>query len=338
MGTIVYDWTKDGITTSKEVTLVEVRKKAAEIGVDGIYELTFNDNPVAAMGMSFVEFGLQAKAYICEDSSLLAKSSARTQDISVAVSGTDNTANSGNNVHAMAKTTQIMAPVPGESRTALVIGNSRYPQSPLRTPPNDARAMSAALKRLGFDVDLVENGNRRNMLEAIETFGRNLENRRGVGLVFYAGHGMQVKGHNYLIPIDASVSSDLAVVTETVDVDWVLGTMSESGTRVNVVILDACRDNPYERRFRGSGSGLAAMNADDARGTLIAYSTSPGKTAQDGSGSPSPYAQALIDTIETTGVTIEQVFKQVRIRVPNSTSGAQTPWETSNLTGEFVFR
>lgn len=225
-----------------------------------------------------------------------------------------------------------------EARTALVIGNSAYINSPLRTPQNDSHAIGALLRNLNFDVTLVENGNRRDMIAAIEDFGRKLRSKGGVGLVFYAGHGMQIKGRNYLIPVDAKIGSEVTAVSETVDLDLLLVTMAESGTRINVVILDACRDNPFERRFRGAGGGLAPMNASDAKGTLIAYSTDPGKTASDGDSSHSPYTQALIEALPLPNLTIEQVFKHVRRKVQDLTAGAQTPWETSSLTGEFSFK
>ncbi|MGH8548272.1 MAG: Sbal_3080 family lipoprotein [Methylococcales bacterium] len=225
----------------------------------------------------------------------------------------------------------------GEARTALVIGNARYVSSPLRTPQNDARALDAALRSLGFDVTLIENGTRRGLVAAIEAFGATLRRKGGVGLVFYAGHGVQIKAKNYLIPVDARVQSELTAVTETVDIELVLGTMAESGTRINILILDACRDNPFERRWRGRGSGLAPITASDAKGTLIAYSTDPGKTAADGEGKHSPYAKALIEVLRVPDLSIEQVFKRVRQQVQEVTTGAQTPWETSNLTGDFYF-
>ena len=113
--------------------------------------------------------------------------------------------------------------------------------------------------------------------------------------------------------------------------------MAESGTRINVLILDACRDNPFERRWRGGGRGLALITASDAKGTLIAYSTDPGKTAADGDGEHSPYAKALLEVLRVPNLSIEQVFKRVRQQVQAVTAGTQTPWETSNLTGDFFF-
>lgn len=226
--------------------------------------------------------------------------------------------------------------VSSEVRTALLIGNANYQNSPLITPRNDIRAIQAALKNLGFDVFLVQDAKRKDIITAIETFSNKLQARGGVGLMYYAGHGMQIKGKNFIVPIDANIQSEISGSSEAVDVDLLVDSMSTSNTRVNVIILDACRNNPFERRFRGSGRGLAPMNASDARGMLIAYSTAPGKTASDGEGQHSPYAQALSNVLTYPNLTIEQVFKRVREQVEAATNGAQTPWETSSLTGELV--
>jgi hypothetical protein len=234
--------------------------------------------------------------------------------------------------------TMPVASVPAESRTALVIGNLSYKDAPLRTPGDDARAIASTLQRLGFNVDTVVDAKRREMLNAIEKFGTALRTHHGVGLLFYAGHGIQIKGHNYLIPIDTDVSSEMSVVADTVDLDLLLGTMAESGTRINLVVLDACRNNPYERRIRGMGRGLAPISATETRGTFIAYSTEPGKTAADGDGNHSPYAQALLDVVEMPTLSVEAVFKQVRVKVMQLTNEAQIPWESSSLTGDFRFK
>ncbi len=235
-----------------------------------------------------------------------------------------------------ASTAQL--PPPGsEARTALVIGNTRYLERPLRTPENDARELHAVLRNLGFDATLIENGGRRELIAAIEMFGGKLRRVGGVGLVFYAGHGVQIKGKNYLIPVDAQVQSEVGAVADTIDVDLLLGTMAEAGTRINVIILDACRDNPFERRWRSGGGRGLAITSSDARGTLIAYSTDPGKVAADGHGEHSPYAKALLEVLRVPNLSIEQVFKRVRQQVQEVTAGAQTPWETSNLTGDFFF-
>ena len=156
---------------------------------------------------------------------------------------------------------------PTERRTALVIGNSAYADSPLANPVNDARAIAASLKQLGFDVVEVENGSLKDMERAVVAFGGKLR-AGGVGLFFYAGHGLQVKGQNYLVPVDARIDDEGSVRIETVPVDLVTEQMGDAGNRLNMIVLDACRNNPFERRLRGGGRGLAAMDA--ATGTLIA--------------------------------------------------------------------
>lgn len=221
-----------------------------------------------------------------------------------------------------------------EQRVALVIGNATYDQSPLRNPVNDARAIAATLPRLGFKVIQRENTTKLQMERAIADFGESL--REGdVGLFFYAGHGMQVDGRNYLVPVDARIATQQRVRLETVDVDVVMEQMAAAGTRISLVILDACRDNPFERRFRSGAGGLAQMSAPT--GTLIAYATAPGRTAADGSGDNGLYTAELLKTIEAPGLAVEEVFKRVRVEVARASNGAQTPWEASSLTGSFYF-
>jgi len=171
------------------------------------------------------------------------------------------------------------------------------------------------------------------MEDAILEFGEKLK-AGGVGMFFYAGHGVQVRGHNYLVPIDASLPSEASVRVQAVDVELVLEQMTEARNRANVVILDACRNNPFLQARRGGGKGLAAIDA--ARGTLIAYSTAPGTVAVDGDGDNSPYTASLVRTIEQPGLPVEDIFKRVRAAVLEKTQGGQTPWESSSLTGDLV--
>jgi uncharacterized caspase-like protein len=168
-----------------------------------------------------------------------------------------------------------------EPKIALLIGNSAYREAPLRNPVNDVRAMARTLRELGFTVLAHENTSKRAMETAIIEFGRRLADG-GVGFFYYAGHGLQVRGRNYLVPVDADIESEAATRIAAVDVDLLLEQMAEARNRVNVVILDACRNNPFERRLRGAAKGLAAVDA--ARGTLIAYATAPGSVAADGEG------------------------------------------------------
>ncbi len=226
-------------------------------------------------------------------------------------------------------------PALAEKRVALVIGNAAYKDAPLKNPVNDARAMAAKLKELGFQVVQRENTTKLEMERAVADFG-DLLNPDTVGLIFYAGHGLQVDGRNYLVPVDARVAAQTRVRLETVDVDILLEQMGAAGSRVNIVILDACRNNPFERRFRSYEGGLAQINAPT--GTLIAYATAPGKTAADGSGANGLYTAELVRALDAPGLPVEEVFKRVRVEVARASSGTQTPWEASSLTGSFSFR
>lgn len=221
-----------------------------------------------------------------------------------------------------------------DRRIALVVGNGRYGEAPLRNPVNDARAMAATLRERGFEVLLRENATKQQMESAVADFGEKLT-EGSTGLFFYAGHGMQVNGRNYLVPVDAKITAEARVRLEALDVDAVLDQMQAARSKVNVVILDACRNNPFERRFRSAGGGLAQINAPE--GTLIAYATAPGKVAADGEGSNGLYTQELLRALRTPGLKVEDVFKQVRINVSRASQGAQTPWEASSLIGDFYF-
>ena len=221
-----------------------------------------------------------------------------------------------------------------ERRIALVIGNAKYKDAALLNPVNDANDMEAALKSAGFQVIKALDASQKQMNRAIAQFGELLT-PDAVALFYYAGHGLQVRGKNYLIPVDAEIKSESMVRVESVDVDGVLDQLS--GSELNVVILDACRNNPFERRTNRSlgAGGLAQMEAP--KGSLIAYSTAPGRTAADGDGRNGIYTQALLRYIRTPGLTIEQVFKNVRKDVSRATRDAQMPWESSSMTGEFYF-
>ena len=222
-----------------------------------------------------------------------------------------------------------------QKRLAMVIGNSDYEKSKLKNPVNDARSMARLLRRLDFDVDLIENGRRRDMVKEMNAFGRKLS-QVDVGLFYYAGHGIQVKGRNYLIPTDAVLETEGDVEFEAIDLGRVLSKMEDSHCPLNIVILDACRDNPFARSFRSTSKGLALVDAP--RGTLLAFSTAPGSVAADGKGNNGIYTKYLLANIERPDLSIEEVFKQVRIGVVNDTDGKQTPWESSSLMGSFHFQ
>ena len=222
----------------------------------------------------------------------------------------------------------------GEPRTALVIGNATYQSAPLRNPVNDARAMAKTLTGMGFDVLIHENANEKTLKQAIGEFGDRLR-KGGVGLFYYSGHGMQVKGNNYLVPVDADIRSEAQVGLGAVNVNDVLGQMEEARNRINIVILDACRDNPFARRFRTAARGLASIDAP--KGTLIAYATAPGSVADDGSGANGLYTEELLKAMSVPDRKIEDVFKQVRVGVSQRSGSKQIPWESTSLSDDFYF-
>ncbi|CAH0178721.1 hypothetical protein SRABI118_01179 [Massilia sp. Bi118] len=228
-----------------------------------------------------------------------------------------------------------LAPVRPEQRLALVIGNSGYKTGPLTNPVNDARAMAVRLQQLGFSVIKKENASREEMMAAVRDFGVQLANG-GVGLFYYAGHGVQSKGANYLVPVDADIRNEDELSTRAYNANEVLEKMDTAKNRINVVILDACRDNPFARSFRSGSRGLAGMDQAPS-GTLVAYATSPGSTASDGLGANGLYTEQLLQAMNEPGVKLEEVFKRVRVGVKERSEGKQLPWEMSSVTGDFYF-
>jgi len=223
-----------------------------------------------------------------------------------------------------------------DGRYALVIGNANYKNSPLDNPVNDAQDMATSLRRLGFDVIEKENLSRKEMANSIREFGELIA-KGGVGLFYYAGHGMQVNGKNYLIPVNANIQHEDEVAYESVDVDRLLAKMYSAGNRLNIVILDACRNNPFARSFRSGSRGLARMNAPV--GTLIAYATSPNSVASDGKRGERNglYTKHLLANMEIPDLEIGQMFRRVRRAVRIATNKAQIPWESSSMEGDFYF-
>lgn len=224
-----------------------------------------------------------------------------------------------------------------EKRIALVIGNGNYDLSmPLANPENDARSMAEVLQKVGFIVFKYENLKQSEMKKTISEFGAKLKGN-DVGLFYYAGHGIQAKGFNYLIPVDAQLKSEEEVDFYCVRADMILASMETSGTKVNIIILDACRNNPFERSWTRSatGRGLAFMSAPS--GTLIAYATAPGSVASDGNGKNGLYTSAILESIQIPNITIEELFKNVRNIVAQKSQKQQMPWESTSLTGNFYF-
>jgi hypothetical protein len=221
-----------------------------------------------------------------------------------------------------------------EKRVALVIGNGHYETAPLRNPVNDANLVAATLRELGFDVIARTDVKLRDMQMAVREFSRKIQNG-SVGLFYYAGHGMQSGGRNFLIPIGAQIEAEGDLVLEGLDLNSVLEQMGMAQNRLNIVILDACRNNPFVHSARGGAQGLAQVNAP--AGTFIAYATAPGQTASDGKGQNGLYTQELMENLRTPGLPIEEVFKRVRVQVKQKSGGVQVPWDASSLEGAFSF-
>lgn len=219
-------------------------------------------------------------------------------------------------------------------RTALVIGNSRYKDAPLKNPANDAGAIAEHLKKLGFSVISQLDGGKAIMENAIRSYGEQLAKSKGVGLFYFAGHGLQVSWRNFLVPVDANLDRADDIPRQTVDLAALLGGIGKAGNPMNIVILDACRDNPFGGDLR-SGKGLSQMDAPI--GTLLAYATAPGNVASDGSGANGLYTENLLREIRMPEAKIEDVFKRVRLAVRRASQGQQIPWESTSLEDDFYF-
>jgi serine protease Do len=226
------------------------------------------------------------------------------------------------------------APFGAGQRTALVIGNGAYPSAPLANPVNDARAVSARLKALGFQVIERENLTVRQIGPVLREFRSRLA-PGGVALFFYAGHGLQVQGVNYLTAVDADIASEEDVSLQSLEIGKLLQVMDESKTRLNLVFLDACRNNPYARGFRSAADGLAKVSAPS--GTLISFATRPGSVAADGSGRNGLYTEKLLSAMEITDQPIELVLKRVVSGVKAASKGQQEPWIEGSIEGDFCF-
>lgn len=237
-----------------------------------------------------------------------------------------------------AQRTIARAPTPGavhKNRVALIIGNGAYLSGPLKNPVNDARAVDKRLKKLGFKTILGTDLDYRGMRRMIADFGRRV-GRNGVGLFYFAGHGMQVGGRNYLIPIDARIEHQDHVSAEGIDLHQVMARLSAAGGFLNIIILDACRDNPFARSFRSGGSrGLAQVVAPP--GTVIAYATAPGQTAADGKGRHGTFTEALLNHLDRPGLGLERLLKDVGRDVARKTNNRQRPWVASDFYDEFKF-
>ncbi len=231
----------------------------------------------------------------------------------------------------------ILAAIPTGKRVALVVGNKNYKVRPLQNTLNDADDISRSLRTSGFEVIDLRDATLPQMRTAVRQFGDKLLTY-DVGLVYYSGHGVEVKGRNYFIPVNADIQREDEIADQGLDVSLILEKMSTAGKGVNILIVDACRDDPFGRSFRSTSRGLAQMDAP--RGTIIAYSTSPGKVASDGDTRErnSPYTKHLLRAMQSPNKPIEQVFKEVRRAVQDETKNQQTPWENTSLSGDFFFK
>ena len=217
------------------------------------------------------------------------------------------------------------SPVQGE-RLALMVSNSAYPKAPLVNPANDAKAMSALLTKTGFSVTEVRDTTHVQLSDAVAKFG----------LFYYAGHGLQLEWKNYLVPVSADVRSAAGVKAKAVDVSVLLSYTEEAKVRTFIVILDACRDDPFAGLYKPSAAGLSQF--DVPAGSLLAFSTSPGKVALDSLGSNGLYTENLVREFGVQGVRLKDAFKRVRLSVRMASNGAQIPWESTSLEEDvFVF-
>jgi hypothetical protein len=222
-------------------------------------------------------------------------------------------------------------------KKALVIGCSKYEHAnPLVNPLNDANGMESVLKKLGFEVFKSIDPTQKDLKIKIDEFGEQLKGT-DVGLFYFAGHGVQVKGLNYLIPSDANLTSEKIVEYDCVEAGRVLVHMEDARTAINIMILDACRNNPFERSWaRGVNlRGLATMRAP--KGSLVAYSTEPGNTASDGEGNNGLYTEAVLNNIEARATPVLTMFQKVRLEVMQKSKEEQMPWESTSLTADFYF-
>ena len=221
---------------------------------------------------------------------------------------------------------------------ALVIGNARYPTLSLTNPENDARVMASALRRLGFDVTEKVNLGVKEFRKVLRDYARKVEAEDGASVFYYAGHGVQIDGRNYLLPVDINLRDEYEIRDEGVDINELyIGRLERARSQVRIVILDACRDNPFTTQSRSS-RGVGGLAEMAARGALIAYATAPGATAEDGPpGTNSVFTRHLAKEMLTEGVEVEQMFKNVRVKVMRDTQERQIPWVNTSMTRNFSF-
>lgn len=221
-------------------------------------------------------------------------------------------------------------------KVALVVGNSKYKDAPeLKNPANDAKSIGETLKAAGFEVNTLLDTGREQLIDAIRNYVRGMEQKKAVGLFYFAGHGVQLAWRNYMLPIDAVIDKIDDVGKQSVDIARLMEGLTKAGNPMNVIILDACRENPFGKDFRVEHKGLSQMDAPTH--TILAYATSPGNVASDGDGANGLYTENLLREMKVPEAKIEDVFKRVRLGVRKKTNGAQIPWESTSLEDDFWF-
>jgi uncharacterized caspase-like protein len=232
----------------------------------------------------------------------------------------------------------VLASSQKERRLALVIGNSNYQTvKALPNPANDAKAVAQLLNTAGFEVVMAFDLDRDTLKQVVSEFSARITESgpNSAALVYYAGHGLQVDGENFLVPVDAKIENETDVVDQAVRLADIMQALEAAPSRIRIVMLDACRNNPFSAIGESGGKGLAIVDAP--AGSIVAYATAPGTEAFDGSGQHSPYTAAFLKSVKQPGLPIEQLFKRVRLLVSESTDARQMPWESSSLTSDFVF-
>ena len=228
-----------------------------------------------------------------------------------------------------------------ESRLALVIGQSAYKSVPaLPNPINDAKAVSQMLTESGFEVSTASDLSQSQIRDALSEFAGKVASKGGdsIALVFYAGHGVQIDGENFLVPVDIDPKRESDIPIQAVRLNDVLNTLTSAPSKMRILMLDACRNNPFPDISKSAGGGLAIIDAKiGAPNTFLSFSTSPGAVAEDGAGSNSPYTTALLAAAKEANIPIEETFKRTRVAVNKATDGRQTPWDSSSLTEDFRF-
>ena len=220
-------------------------------------------------------------------------------------------------------------------RIALIIGNSKYPDSPLTNPFNDANAMGKELKVLGFDTQVLLDSNLKDLGAAIQAYSARISKSKAVGLFYYAGHGVQLAWRNYLVPVDANIDRVDDIPKRTFELNNMLQALNKAQNPMNIIILDACRDNPFGKNLPTEQKGLSQFDAPN--NSLLCYATAPGNVASDGAGVNGLFTENLLREMRDPDAKIEDVFKRVRLKVRLASKGQQIPWESTSLEEDFYF-